>query len=276
MQIRGHDIGICSWSLQPSGIRELLHRLTPFEINHVHLALAPLLDLDGVTRDAELNLLRNSGVKITAGMIRFPGEDYSSLISIRKTGGLVPDALWSQRKELALRAGQLAGALGVAGLSLHVGFLPQSNDPAYAPTLARVCEIAEPLAPLGVHLLLETGQEQASELLQFLNDLRCQNVACSFDPANMLMYGVGDPLDAVAVLGRHIQHVHLKDAVSSDQPGTKWGREVALGDGQVPILQILDALNDAGYAGPLVIEVEFDPTLTRMRQALTLLRSLQE
>jgi len=274
MQVRGHDIGVCSWSLKPSGMGDLVHKLRALDVDHVHLALAPLLELDDNTRDAELGRLRESGLKITAGMIRFPGEDFSTLISIRKTGGLVPDTLWPQRKELALRAGRLAGALGIAGLSLHVGFLPQSNDPAYAPALARVCEIAEPLAPLGVHLLLETGQETANELLQFLNDLRCQNVACSFDPANLLMYGVGDPLDSVAVLGRHIQHVHLKDAVSSDQPGTKWGKEVELGRGQVPLLEILDALDDARYGGPLVIELEYEPALSKIREALRFVQGL--
>jgi sugar phosphate isomerase/epimerase len=272
MKVRGHDIGVCSWSLRPSGMADLLEKVRRLGLDHVHLAHAPLLALDQATRDAELHLLRNSGVKITAGMIRFDGEDYSTLISIRKTGGLVPDADWPRRKDLALRAGTLAGTLGIAGLSLHAGFLPQSNDPAYSAMLARVCEIAEPLASMGVNLLLETGQETANELLQFLNDLRCQNVACNFDPANMLMYGAGDPLDAVAVVGRHIQHVHLKDAVSSDQPGTKWGKEVDLGRGQVPLLQILDALNDLGYTGPLVIEHEYEPTMAKILEALKLLQ----
>jgi sugar phosphate isomerase/epimerase len=274
MQIRGHAIGICSWSLRPSGMADLLEKLHALEIDHIHLALAPLLAMEIAAQEAELQLLRESGVAVTAAMVNFPGEDYSTLTSIRKTGGILPDSLWPERKELAIRAGQLAGAIGVAGLSFHIGFLPQSNDPGYGPALARVCEIAAPLAAANVHLLLETGQETASEMLQFLNDLRCQNVACNFDPANMLMYGVGDPVDSVAVLGRHIQHVHLKDAISSDQPGTRWGTEVELGNGRVPILQVLDALDDVGYTGPLVIECEFDPTLARLRDALRFLQCL--
>jgi sugar phosphate isomerase/epimerase len=275
MLVRGHDIGVCSWSLGAGGMADLLEKLRALDVNHVQLALVPLLSMDDASRNAELHLLRNSGVSVTAGMVRFPGEDYSSLISIRKTGGLVPDDRWPERKELALRAGRLAADLGVAGVSLHVGFLPQSNDPLYGPALARLCEIAEPLQPLGVHLLLETGQETPNELLQFLNDLRCQNVACNFDPANLLMYGVGDPLESVAVLGRHIRHVHLKDAISSDQPGTKWGREAPLGRGQVPVLQIIDALNDVGYAGPLVIEREYEPSLDSIRAALQFIQDIQ-
>ena len=274
MQVRGHQIGVCSWSLRPNGTEDLLEKMRALGVDHVHLSLGSLLALDDTAREADLQLLRNSGVTVTAGQIGFAGEDYSSLISIRKTGGLVPDARWPERKELALRAGRLANTLGIAGMSLHAGFLPQSNDPAYGPVLARVCEIAEPLVALGVHLLLETGQETANELLQFLNDLRCQNVLANFDPANLLMYGVGDPLDSVSVLGRHIQHVHLKDAISSDQPGTKWGKEADLGRGQVPILQILDALGDVGYGGPIVIEREYEPTLSKIREALQFAQEL--
>jgi sugar phosphate isomerase/epimerase len=66
----------------------------------------------------------------------------------------------------------------------------------------------------------------------------------------------------------------LKDAISSDQPGTKWGREVDLGRGQVPILQIVDALDDVGYTGPLVIECEFDPTLAKIKESLDFIRGI--
>jgi L-ribulose-5-phosphate 3-epimerase len=253
---------------------DLLDKLRDLGVDHVHLALAPLLALDDAACESELRRLHESDVTVTAGMIRFSGEDYSSLISIRKTGGFVPNAQWPERKELALRAGRLLGQIGVVGLTVHVGFLPQSNDPAYAAMLTRVCEIAAPLAPLGVNLLLETGQETANELLQFLNDLRCQNVKCNFDSANLLLYGAGDPLDSVSVLGRHIQHVHLKDAIPSEQPGTRWGTEVAMGHGQVPILQIIDALDDVGYAGPLIIEAEYSSTPANMRKALQFVQEI--
>jgi L-ribulose-5-phosphate 3-epimerase len=274
MQVRNHDIGLCSWSLRPTGTADLLAKLRSLKIDHVHLALAPLLLLDDNARESELRSLRESGIQITAGQIGFPGEDYSTLTSIHRTGGIVPDATWQERKDLALRAGRLAASLSLTGISLHAGFLPQSNDPVYARALSRICEIAEPLAPLGVYLLLETGQERASELLQFLNDLRCHNVACNFDPANLLMYGAGDPVDSVATLGRHIKHVHLKDAEISDQPGTTWGREVEFGRGQVPMQQVLDALDDTGYTGPLVIEREFEPTLASIKEAIELVQSL--
>src|SRR5262249_59883502 len=112
---------------------------------------------------------------------------------------------------------------GGGGVPTHLGAVPPSNDPTYGKILSRVAEVADALAKLGVSLLAETGQETASELLQFLNDLRRRNVEVNFDPANMILYGAGDPIDAIRVLGRHIRHVHVKDATLSDQPRMKWG-----------------------------------------------------
>jgi sugar phosphate isomerase/epimerase len=274
MWFRQHAIGVCSWSLRPAGSADLVAKLGSLGVEHVHLSVAPLLALDGTQRESELRLLRDSGITITAAQIGFPGEDYSTLLSIRRTGGLVANTTWSQRKEMALRAGRLAAQMGVTGLSLHAGFIPQSNDPGYGALLGRICEIAEPLAQFGIRLLLETGQETASELLQFLNDLRCQNVGCNFDTANLVLYGAGDPLDSVSILSRHIQHVHLKDATPSDQPGVKWGSETPLGEGVVPILRIIDALDEVQYRGPLLVEVGDDTSLDKMRASLAYLTRL--
>src|SRR5687768_7527132 len=94
MEIRGHAIGVCSWSLHPHDMGELVARVRQLGLEHVQLALGPLLEADDATRDGELMLLRDSGIKLTAGMIGFPGEDYSTIASIRGTGGFVPDELW--------------------------------------------------------------------------------------------------------------------------------------------------------------------------------------
>ena len=80
---------------------------------------------------------------------------------------------------------------------------------------------------------METGQETASELLQFLNDLPVRNVGVNFDPANMILYGSGDPIEAIETLDRHIRHVHIKDAVASENPGMDWGRTTPVGAGEV-------------------------------------------
>ena len=120
----------------------------------------------------------------------------------------------------------------------------------------RIAEIAGALGDMGVMLGFETGQEPAAELLQFLNDVTRKNVFVNFDPANMILYGAGDPIEAVKTLGRHIGHVHCKDATLSKAPGTVWGEEVPFGTGQVNVEDFARALGQIDYTGPLVIERE--------------------
>jgi sugar phosphate isomerase/epimerase len=130
------------------------------------------------------------------------------------------------------------------------------------------------MAEKGIELLMETGQESASELLQFLNDLRCKGASVNFDPANMILYGAGDPIEAISILGRHIRHVHVKDATMSSQPRMSWGEEVPFGAGQVPQREFVAALAGIGYRGPLVIERESGND--RMRDIQTAIATLRD
>ncbi|MGB7160505.1 MAG: sugar phosphate isomerase/epimerase family protein [Tepidisphaeraceae bacterium] len=256
MQIDGHDIGVCSWSLQPRDMADLVSQVKQVGLNHVQLALGGLLGLDDKRKHQELGVLRNSGIALTGGMMGFADEDYSTISMIRQTGGFVPDEKWPLRKALMKQAAGLAADMGIRTVTSHVGFIPPSSEAKYKTMVERVCEIAEPLSARGIALLMETGQEPATELLQFLNDLRCQNVRVNFDPANMILYGAGDPIEAIETLGRHIGHVHVKDAKLSARPGEEWGEEVPFGTGEVPPKQFIHALKDAGYTGPLAIERE--------------------
>jgi sugar phosphate isomerase/epimerase len=256
MNLGGHDIGVCSWSLKTDSVEALVESMRKLGLEHTQLALGWLLDMDATKRDVEMDRLAKSGLTFTGGMIGFPGETYTTIASIRKTGGIVPTDVWPQRRERALAAGNLAQKLGLPMVTMHSGFIPPSNDPGYGTVLERVTELAKVYASLGLNLLMETGQERAHELLHFLNDVTPRNVGVNFDPANMILYSAGDPVEAVETLGRHIRHVHIKDAIASDNPGVEWGREVPWGEGDVDHTAFLRALEDVGYDGPLVIECE--------------------
>jgi L-ribulose-5-phosphate 3-epimerase len=274
MQIRNHEIGVCSWSLQPRDMRDLVEKIKQLNLASTQIGFVQLLALDDRARESELTVLRESAMKLSAGAISFPGEDYASIAMIRKTGGFLPDATWEERRDMTVDAGMLAQQLQINRISMHIGFVPMSSDPAYAKIIARVAEIADRLGESNISLLIETGQEPASEMLQFLNDLRRRNVEVNFDPANMILYGSGDPVDAIRVLGRHIRHVHVKDATLSDQPRMKWGSEVPFGAGQVRPRRFLDALEAVDYTGPLVIEREAgEDRMADIRLAITALQS---
>ena len=92
MKIAGQDIGVCSWSLAPKDANDLVTRVKMLGLQHVQLALGKLVLLDDKRKHQELGILRNSGLTFTAGMISFEGEDYSTIASIKKTGGYVSEA----------------------------------------------------------------------------------------------------------------------------------------------------------------------------------------
>ena len=256
MNIAGHDIGVCSWSLQPKDTAQLVAGVKELGLSHVQLALAPLLFLDDKRKHFELGQLRAAGIALTAGMIAFPGEDYSSIDAIRRTGGYVPDDQWNLRRRVSEQAANLGAELGLKAVTTHVGFIPHKGDAGYDKMLGRVREVAKDFGGHGIELGMETGQESAGELFEFLNDLDTPNVFVNFDPANMILYGAGDPVDAIRTLGRHVRHVHVKDATASDAPGTRWGEEVAFGTGEVGPKRFLAALDRIDYRGPLAIERE--------------------
>lgn len=274
MNLSGHDIGVCSWSLQPKDTADLIEKMRELGLSHLQLAIAPLIGLDLLARQTQINQLREAGITITAGMLRFAGEDFSTIARIRQTGGFMPDDLWAERRETAALAAGICRDYGIKLLSMHAGFIPPSSGEKYSTMAERIAEVASALEQDGVSMLIETGQESASELLQFLNDLKSRFVGVNFDPANIILYGAGDPVEAVHTLGRHINHVHMKDAKESDQPGTIWGADVPLGTGEVPIAEFLLALKEVGYRGALVIEREAGQSrLTDIQEAIETLRT---
>ena len=103
--------------------------------------------------------------------------------------------------------------------------------------------------------MLETGQETAGQLRNFLKQLNHPAVGVNFDPANMILYDKGEPIEAVKTLGPWIRHIHIKDAVRTTNPGT-WGQEVPWGEGQVGPEAFIDALEEIGYQETLAIERE--------------------
>jgi L-ribulose-5-phosphate 3-epimerase len=218
--------------------------------------LLGLAQADDATRKSELDLLRMSGLGFTGGMMSFPGEDYSTIDAICRSGGFVPDKLWEERKSLCQKGAEIARELGMSQIGTHIGFVPGKSDGGYQKMIDRVRQIATILATYKIDLLMETGQEHATELLEFMHDLNAPMVHINFDPANMILYGAGDPIAAVHTLGKHIKHVHVKDATGSAAPRVQWGEEVPFGTGQVGPSAFLSALHQNGYAGPLAIERE--------------------
>lgn len=225
-------VGVCSWSLRPGSSRELLDLISGTGVRKIQLALDPIFDRPGDFGDV-IHEAGKAGITIASGMLEAVGEDYATLDSIRATGGVRPDRHWPATRERAARAAITAADHGIPLVTMHAGFIPHdSQDPSRALVMDRLREVADLFGVGGVRLGLETGQETARTLLEVLDELDHPAIGVNFDPANMILYGMGDPVEAIRLLASRVVQVHAKDAVATDTPGT-WGTEVPLGQGEV-------------------------------------------
>jgi len=248
-------LAVCSWSLQPATPHELVTRLQATGIPRVQLALNPLRESRAIFKETEM-LLRESGITIVSGSFGCVGEDYSTLQSIRDTGGIAPDHTWSQNLvNIHSHAGQ-ADELGLRLVTFHAGFLPHDQaDPYFSKMLKRLEKVAGIFAAKDISVALETGQETGPLLAAVLQKLDYPTLGVNFDPANMILYDQGDPIEALRILGPWIRQVHIKDARRTTVPGT-WGQEVVVGTGDVDWPRFFATLREIHFDGNFVIERE--------------------
>ena len=248
-------LAVCSWSLQPASPQQLIEHLRAIGLSRVQLALDPLRENPAVWGETAA-LFQQAGITIVSGMFGTVGEDYTSLESIHRTGGLVPDDTWDENWENAQATAALAHQLGLKLVTFHAGFLPhEESDPEFEKLQHRIRLVADVFAAKGIDLAFETGQEEADTLKLFLEKLGRVNVGVNFDPANMILYDKGNPIAALRTLASWVKQCHIKDANRTQTPGT-WGEEVPSGTGQVDWKQFFAVLREIGFTANCCIERE--------------------
>ncbi|MCF7848838.1 MAG: sugar phosphate isomerase/epimerase [Kiritimatiellales bacterium] len=248
-------LAVCSWSLQPATPADLVRDLQVVGVDKTQLDLDPFRE-QPVVWDGASALFAQHGIAAVSGMFRTVGEDYSTLETIRLTGGVVPDATWDENWSNAQITARNAEQLGLEFVMFHAGFLPHDPaDPNFDKLVDRVRQLARLFADHGITLGCETGQETGAALKAFLEHLDEPNVAVNFDPANMLLYNNGDPIAALRSVGSWVKSVHVKDAAVTAVPG-EWGAELAVGTGQVDWSAFFAALAEINFPGWLCFERE--------------------
>ena len=275
MAIEPLAIGVCSWSLQVTSVPELKAFMDRLGIDVVQLACGDPHHASWSEGDALPAAATAAGFRMSGAMLGFPGEDYTTPQHIERTGGFVDPATRPERLERFKWALARTKQLGLTDIMLHAGFLPAVGDAgrkAFLDTLAKVSDLA---AAEGIVVGFETGQESAALLRRTLDDLKCPNLKVNFDPANMLLYDMDDPLAALDVLGPDIRSVHVKDANRPTVKGA-WGTEVPLGQGQTDTRAFVKKLIAVGYRGPLCIEREVGTQAERFADIAHGVRFLRE
>lgn len=248
-------LAVCSWSLQPTSPEHLIEQLKTAGFTRVQLDLDPFREQPALWNKAQ-ELFAKAGITPVSGMFRTVGEDYTTLETIRLTGGLVPDSTWEQNWRNAQTTVETARKLGLKFVMFHAGFVPHNHqDPIFAKLVERIRKVARLFAAAGITLGCETGQEAGPALKAFLQFLAEPNVAVNFDPANMILYNNGDPIEALRLVGPYVKSCHLKDGLLTRVRGD-WGTEAAVGTGQVNWAAFFQAMADIHFDGFFCFERE--------------------
>jgi sugar phosphate isomerase/epimerase len=227
------------------------------------------------------NQLAQHAIEVTCLFAGFAGESYADIPTVERTVGLVNPETRDARVSELNSISDFGKLLDVPAVGLHLGFVPHdTHASSYSEVVHVTAEIADYCGENGQNLHLETGQETAEALLDFLRHVNRDNLFVNFDPANMILYGAGQPLPSLEMLGPYVRSVHCKDAKWSNEPGKTWGLEVPLGEGDVDMAAYLRTLDSIGYTGPLTIEREIPQEPERQQReigaAVQLLTSLRQ
>ncbi|WP_409343058.1 sugar phosphate isomerase/epimerase family protein [Paenibacillus sp. MBLB4367] len=146
--------------------------------------------------------------------------------------------------------------IGAPAIITHCGFIPENmTDPAYPAVVEAIREVAEYCDRLGIGFWFETGQETPIVLLRTIERVGTSNLGINLDPANLILYGKGNPIDALDVIGGYVRNVHVKDGFYPTN-GNALGREVRTGLGKVNFPLLIRLLKERGFSGELIIERE--------------------
>ncbi len=270
------EIGLMFWAKQDA--RQTLREVKKFGIRAGQLGFPGDLPLHSAADQWQPALTEENFTVITA-VCSYTGEQYTDVPTVEATVGLVPAHTRAERMARTKAVSDVAKALCIPAVGCHIGFVPEEvDDPVYAEIIDVTRDICDHCGKNNQSFSLETGQEPAQVLLRFIHDVKRDNLKINFDPANMILYGTGDPIEALGVLAPYVISVHCKDGdwPDRDDPNAL-GEETPLGEGSVGIDRFIHRLKELGYRGLLNIEREQPDVEKRNRDiesAVKLLRWL--
>ena len=196
-------------------------------------------------------------LKITSFWAGWSSPDVWNFVDGPATLGLVPAAYRAKRIDEIKKGIEFASLLGVHDVATHVGFVPETPTlEGYRDVVAAVKYLADCCAKYGMYFNFETGQETPVTLMRLFSDIGADNLGVNLDPANLILYGRGNPVDALDIYGDRIRGVHVKDGDYPKDDFYKLGQERVVGEGSVNYPVFLPKLLKNGYKGDLYIERE--------------------
>lgn len=206
--------------------------------------------------DKVLECCERYGVRISTFWCGWSGPAVWDFYEGPLTLGIVPEGYRFIRMKELMHGSDFAKKLGVKNIATHVGFLPENlESERYRAVVSALKTVANHAKDNGQYFLFETGQETPVTLRRTIEDMGTGNVGINLDPANLVMYGKANPIDALDVFGEYVRDVHAKDGCYPTD-GRHLGVEKPLGEGVVNFPLFIERLKDMGYDGTLIIERE--------------------
>ena len=210
------------------------------------------------TAQQVLDATAHHGVEITGFWCGWPGPVTWDFYDGQLNLGLVPAAYRNERLNVLLQGSAFAKKIKVRDLITHVGFLPENPyDENYRGVLVALKKLGQVCKENGQRFLFETGQETPVTLKRAIQDIGLDNIGINFDPANLLMYGKANPVDALDIFGEYVMGIHGKDG-AYPVDGFHLGEEKPLGEGRVNYPCLINKLKEIGYTGDITIEREIE------------------
>jgi sugar phosphate isomerase/epimerase len=272
--VKPMEVGVMFWAE-----RDQLPEIKSLGVRCGQLGIPGGMALDQEAARSWKSALDREKFALVTVFAAYNGESYADIPTVQRTVGFIPRETRKDRVARTKEISDFAAALGVPAIACHIGFVPEDpNDADYKEVRDAVRDICDHAARHGQNFALETGQEPAQVLLSFFKDVNRPNLRINFDPANMILYGTGDPIEALRLLAPHVVSVHCKDGdwPPKDISGAL-GTERPLGRGQVGIERFVAALREIGFQSSLNIEREAenqDERIRDIREAVGLLRRL--
>ncbi|WMJ90527.1 sugar phosphate isomerase/epimerase family protein [Anaerocolumna sp. MB42-C2] len=195
-------------------------------------------------------------VHITAFWCGWSGPVTWDFYDGQLTLGLIPAAYRFCRLQTLMNGSDFAKKMNIRDFVTHVGYIPENPfDENYTGTLVALKKLIGKCKENGQNFLFETGQETPVTLRRAIEDIGYDNVGINLDPANLLMYGKANPVDALDILGKYVLGIHGKDGMYPTD-GRNLGEEKPLGEGRVDYPKFIAKLKEIGYQGDITIERE--------------------
>lgn len=213
------------------------------------------------TSDEHAEIIKNAiaeiGMTISSLWAGWSGPCEWNFTAGPDTIGLVPAAYRHIRLNEMKNASDFAQKIGVDKVVTHVGFIPEnSSDPEFNGLVVALRHLCNYMKAKGQYFLFETGQETPTTLLRTIQAVGTGNLGINLDTANVILYGRGNPVDALDVFGKYVMDTHIKDGFFPTD-GMYLGRECRAGDGKANIPTVVKKLlTEYGYEGPFTIERE--------------------